>query len=104
MTTSLEVILDTNVVLDVLFDRRPFAEVAAGIFSLAEHSRINGMVCVTTIATVHSLLGRVFLREEVRQLLSKLSRLSDIADVNRQVVKRAWAARFVISKRRSSAN
>lgn len=84
----MKVILDTNVVLDVLFDRRPFAEAAAGIFSLAERSRINGMLCAATITTVHYLLGRVFSREEARQLLSKLLSLSDIAAVNRHVVER----------------
>jgi len=36
-------ILDTNIVLDVLLERRPFAELAAKIFALAERSEISAI-------------------------------------------------------------
>ncbi len=85
----MKVIIDTNVVLDVLLDRRPFAKAAAEIFALAEQSRIDGALCATTITTIHYLLTAAFSRQEARELLSKLLGLFDVAPVNRHVIERA---------------
>ncbi len=84
----MKAILDTNIVLDVLLDRRPFAKAAVEIFALAEQSRINGMLCATTITTMHYLLRTAFSKQEARQLTSKLLGLFDIAAVNRHVIER----------------
>lgn len=85
----MKAILDTNIVLDVLLNRRPFAEPAAAVFGLAEQSRFSGMLCATTVTTVHYLLSQTFANGEARQLLSKLLSLFGIAAVNRHVIERA---------------
>lgn len=85
----MKAILDTNIVLDVLLERRPFVEPAAKMFGLAEHNQFNGMLCATTVTTVHYLLSQAFPREEARQVLSKLLSLFDVAAVNRHVIERA---------------
>ena len=48
----MKVMCDTNIFLDVLLDREPFAEASAAVLSLCEQHRINGFVtasCVTDI-------------------------------------------------------
>jgi predicted nucleic acid-binding protein len=55
------VLVDTNVVLDVLLDRRPFSEAATQVFALIEESKIEGYLCATTVTTVDYLLGTVTL-------------------------------------------
>ncbi len=85
----MKAILDTNIVLDVLLDRRPFAKAAAEIFALTEQSQIGGMLCATTITTMHYLLRTAFSKQEARQLISKLLSLFEIAAVNRHVIERA---------------
>ena len=52
----MRVIIDTNVVLDVLLEREPFAKAAVNVFCLVEESRIEAFLCATTITTIDYLL------------------------------------------------
>ncbi len=90
----MKIILDTNIVLDVLLRRKPFAEPAAGIFSLAERSEIDGVLCATTITTIDYLLTQSLSRGDARQTLWKLLSLFGVAAVNRLVIERALRSRI----------
>jgi predicted nucleic acid-binding protein len=83
------VLIDTNVVLDVLLDRQPFAEAAAGVFALVEESRIEGFLCATTVTTVDYLLGQALAPDKARAALQRLLDLFEIAPVNRPVLEQA---------------
>ena len=85
----MRVLVDTNVVLDVLLDRRPFAEAAASVFALVEESRIEGFLCATTVTTVDYLLGQALAPHEARAALQRLLDLFEIAPVNRPVLEQA---------------
>ncbi len=85
----MRVLVDTNLVLDVLLDRRPFAEAATQVFALVEESRIEGFLCATTITTVDYLLGQALAPEKARDALKKLLDLFEIAPVNRPVLEQA---------------
>jgi len=85
----LRVLVDTNVVLDVLLCRRPFAEAAARIFALVEESRIEGFLCATTVTTVDYLLGQSLASDEARAALQRLLDLFEVSPVNRPVLEQA---------------
>jgi predicted nucleic acid-binding protein len=85
----LRVLVDTNVVLDVLLDRRPFSEAATQVFALVEESKIEGFLCATTVTTVDYLLGQALAPEEARNALQRLLDLFEIAPVNRPVLEQA---------------
>ena len=80
---------DTNVILDVLLERLPFAEPAAHLLAQAERGQIQGFACATSITTIFYLarksLGWADARRQVAHLLSIL----DVAPVNRAVLERA---------------
>lgn len=85
----MRVLVDTNVVLDVLLNRRPFAKAAARVFALVEESRIEGFLCATTVTTVDYLLGQALEPSEARAALQRLLDLFEIAPVNRPVLEQA---------------
>lgn len=85
----MKVLLDTNVVLDVLLERRPFVEPATEIFSMVERSEIDGFLCATTITTLDYLLNQTLAGKDARQTIWKLLSLFEIAAVNRAVIERA---------------
>lgn len=85
----MRVLVDTNVVLDVLLARKPFAQAAAGVFALIEESRIEGFLCATTVTTVDYLLGQALAHDKARAALQRLLDLFDIAPVNRPVLEQA---------------
>jgi predicted nucleic acid-binding protein len=83
------VLFDTNVLLDVLLDRRPFSLVAARLFGRVERRRLHGLIGATAVTTVHYLVtkaaGKRMARRTVRQLLS----LFEVAPVDAAVLELA---------------
>jgi predicted nucleic acid-binding protein len=82
-------LVDTNVVLDVLLNRQPFANAASRVFALVEQSKIEGFLCATTITTVDYLLGQALAPEKARGALQRLLGLFEIAPVTRSVLEHA---------------
>ncbi|MBI3985907.1 MAG: PIN domain-containing protein [Lentisphaerae bacterium] len=85
----MRVLVDTNVVLDVLLARRPFAAASAEVFALVEHSRIEGLLCATTITTIDYLLTQAMPRPAARLAVQKMLELFEVAPVNRAVLEEA---------------
>ncbi|MDD5676910.1 MAG: PIN domain-containing protein [Kiritimatiellae bacterium] len=90
----MRVLVDTNVVLDVLLARRPFVGASAEVFGLVEHSRIEGLLCATTLTTIDYLLTQAMPRPFARQALQKLMELFEIAAVNRSVLEGALKSKL----------
>ena len=87
-------LFDTNVVLDVLLDREPFATTAARLFSHVERGAMPGYLCATTVTTVHYLAHKALGAEQARAKLRNLLRLFEVAPVNRTVLEGALASRL----------
>lgn len=85
----MKVLFDTNVVLDLLLEREPFAKEAAHLISLVETQQIGGLLCATSVTTIHYLLGRHLGTIKTTQTLAKLLSLFEIAPVGRPVLQEA---------------
>ena len=90
----MKVLFDTNVVLDVLLDRKPFYEHAACLLSGVERSEIQGFLCATTVTTIHYLLSRHLTREKAVGSINTIMALFEIASVNRLVIENALKSGF----------
>lgn len=85
----MKVLFDTNVVLDLMLDRTPFADHAAQLFSLVEKGRISGTIGATTVTTIHYLAAKTIGRKRAEAEIEKLLALFDIAAVTRSVLEKA---------------
>ena len=90
----MKVLLDTNIVLDVLLDRKPHSIESAEVFRLIEQGRAEGLLCATTITTLDYLLSQSMRRSESRILLTQLMKLFEVASVNRAVIESALTSRM----------
>lgn len=90
----MKILLDTNVVLDLLMDRMPFADAAVAIFSKVEDGTIIGYLCGTTITTVHYLAAKAVGAPRAQEEIKKLLSLFEVAPVNRPVLESALVADF----------
>lgn len=82
----MKVLFDTDVVLDVLLDRAPHAEVAAQLLSLVDTGRLEGVVCATTVTTIHYLASRAVGDVAAKRYVGELMALFDVACVDRPVL------------------
>ena len=90
----MKVLFDTNIVLDVLLDRKPFSEHASYLMSKVERSEINGFLCATTVTTIHYLLSKYLDKEKAIDSINSIMALFEIASVNRLVIENALKSNF----------
>jgi predicted nucleic acid-binding protein len=90
----MNVLFDTNVILDVMLDRTPFSESASQLFSIVEQGHIKGYICATTVTTIHYLASKVLGNVNARHHIKNLIALFDITSVNRVVIEDALDAGF----------
>jgi len=90
-----KLLFDTNVVLDLLMDREPFADAAGELFGRVEAGGIIGCLCATTITTVFYLVSKALGPDRAKAEIAKLMALFEIAPVNRPVLESALASLFV---------
>jgi len=90
----LRVLFDTDVVLDLLLDRQPYALLAARLLSRAETGEISGYICATAITTINYLATKVIGTKQARTQVQRLLGFLEVAPVNRGVLEAALAAGF----------
>ena len=83
------VLFDTNVVLDVLLDRRPHAEASAAAWAAIETGIAEGMLAAHAVTTIHYLVQKEVGAIRARRILSALLRVFAVAAVNGAVFQEA---------------
>ena len=90
----MRILFDTNIILDLLLDRKPFSEHASHVISKVERSEINGFLCATTVTTIHYLLSKYLDREKALESINSIMALFEIAPVNRLVIEKTLQIGF----------
>ena len=90
----MNVLFDTNIILDVLLDRKPFSEYASALMSKVERSEINGFLCATTVTTIHYLLSKSLDKKHATVSINSITSLFEIASVNRVVIENAMKSKY----------
>ncbi len=85
----MKVLFDTNVILDVLLAREPQAQVAARLLSLVDQGRLDGVICATTVTTIHYLATRAVGPALARKHVGELLAMFDVACVDREALENA---------------
>lgn len=85
----MKLLLDTNVILDVLLDRKPFVADSARVVAAVETGRIEGSLCATTITTLHYLASKTLGAKAAVREISSLLQLFRVAPVTEAVLKAA---------------
>ena len=89
----MRILFDTNVILDVLLDRKPFSNVATELLEKVESGVLVGYISATTVTTIHYLAAKSVGPEKSRIEIAKLISLFEIAPINRAVIEMAIKSR-----------
>ena len=90
----MRVLYDTNVILDALLTRQPFAADATQLMAMAERKVIDGLLCATTVTTLYYILAKATSDAVARTRITGLLGLFDSAAVNRSVLQSALHLSF----------
>ena len=88
------VLIDTDVILDFFFDRKPFSENAAEIFTLCETKEMVGLVTSVIISNVYFLLRQGSTHEKVIEKLKQLLTITDVLITDKDIIMTAMNSNF----------
>ena len=90
----MRVLFDTNVALDLLLDREPFAADAERLLSLSDLGDLDGVLCADALTTVDYIAAKSLGTATTRRLLAELLRICVIVPVDRGVLESALRLDF----------
>ena len=88
------ILFDTNVVLDVLLDRQPYAEASAAAWAAVESGISEGMLAAHAVTTIHYLVRKEMGNIKAKRIISAILRVFGIAAVDGAVIQEALQLPF----------
>ncbi len=83
-----KIFVDTNIIVDLIADRRPFSKFAIEIFSKAQDKKLKLYTSSHSIATTHYLLKNYIEEKELRNVLYNLLDYIQVIPVDLDVIKK----------------
>lgn len=90
----MKVLIDTNVILDYVFERRPFVEHSAEIIKAAIQGGIQGYISASAITDIYYILRKHKDHSFAKNFITDLINFLEIASVNRQILFSALKSDF----------
>lgn len=90
----MKVLIDTNVILDVLCNRKMFVEDSLKIFKLSETKQIDGYISALSIVNIIYRMRKELSHINVKKILDMLSHIFNIIELNEQDLMEAYNLQF----------
>mgnify|MGYP001153577128 FL=1 len=82
------ILIDTDVILDFFFDRKPFSDNAAKVLALCESKAITGHITSVIISNVYYLLRQNAKHEKVVDKLNQLISITEVLTTDKEAILR----------------
>ena len=86
--------LDTNIIIDLIADRKPFSKYAIQLFQKAELKEIELFTSSHSIATTHYLLKKYLGEKELREVLYNLLDYITVIAVDTAILKKGLRSSY----------
>lgn len=77
----MKVWIDTNVILDVLCNRREYVEASSNVWKQCEVHNIDGYISSLSVLNIVYIMRKELTREKIRDVVRKLSVIFNIVDL-----------------------
>lgn len=84
----MKIFLDTNILVDLIADRKPFSKQAIEIFSSAEKNKTQLFTSSHSVATTHYLLKKYVDEKELREIICNLLEFITVISVDVAILKK----------------
>jgi len=85
--------LDTNILIDLVADRKPFAKFAVALFNQAEKKQVKLYASSFSLANMHYVLLKYMKDVDLRMVLHDLSEYLEILPLTKEILKQALKSR-----------
>lgn len=83
--------IDTNIILDVLCNRKGFVEDSSKIWKMCETNRIEGYISALSVPNIVYILRKELDPEKTMEIIQKLTLIFDVVDLKASDLKNAAA-------------
>lgn len=90
----MDIFLDTDIILDLLGNRKPFSKYAAEIFSKSLQKKIHIYISGNSVTTIYYILCKNNDETKVRSLITELFDLCHIIPASKEILKSALESDF----------
>jgi predicted nucleic acid-binding protein len=80
--------IDTNILVDLIADRRPFSAFAIQIFSKAEEKKVRLYTSSHSMATTYYLLKKYLAEKELQEILYNLLYFIQVVPIDQDIIKK----------------
>jgi len=87
-------LLDTNVVIDFLTDRRPFSLLAAKLFDYSEKGKIKIYITAVSYNNTYFILKKLTTHRQTINILKDLEKLAETIDTTKEAIRHALESEF----------
>jgi predicted nucleic acid-binding protein len=88
------VLIDTDVIMDFFFDRKPFSDFSSEVIGLCADDKISGFTTPVIISNVYYLLRKTAEHRYVVDKISRLLQAIEVIDMGKSVVIKALNSSF----------
>jgi len=88
------ILIDTDVILDFFFDRKPFSDDASEILKLCEKGTIKAFITPVIVSNLYYLLRKTAKHEKVIENLKLLLNIVDISIIEKGTILNAMNSEF----------
>jgi predicted nucleic acid-binding protein len=89
-----KIFVDTNILVDLIADRKPFSKFAIQIFSKAEERKIRLYTSSHSIATTHYLLKKYIDEKELRDVLNSILDYLNVVAIDIDIIKKGLKSKY----------
>jgi len=89
-----KILIDTDVILDFFFDRKPFSDNAAQILALCESKEIKGYITSVIISNIYYLLRQTATHEKVVEKLIQLISITEVLTTDKEIINKTLNSKF----------
>ena len=82
----MNILIDTNVLIDFILSREPFTKNAIKLLDMCRNKTINGFVAAHSILNIFYILRKQLTESERKQFLLYLSQITEIVQIDREKI------------------
>lgn len=89
-----KVFIDSDVILDFLFDRKPFSDTSAEILNMCYNQHLKGYITAIILSNIYYLLRKTTTHENVIVHLKKIMQILEVVTTEKKAILDALESNF----------
>ena len=92
------ILIDSDVILDFVFEREPFVEYSAKILNLCYLEKVSGFITPIIFSNINDMIQKEKSRKDLKSILNDLIQITDVVNFSKNSIREALNSDFNNSK------